>query len=63
MSACEPRLQLDRNCLAHVLAGLAGTEQDLNKGREIYAAGKVEVDPRVYLIVLSDDFLRHWRDV
>ncbi len=50
--------QLSRNCLAHVLAGLAGNEQDLNKGREIYAAGKVEVDPRVYLIVLSDDFLR-----
>jgi hypothetical protein len=50
-------LQLDRNCLAHVLAGFAGNDQDLNKGREIFSAGKVEVDPRVYIVVLSDDFL------
>lgn len=50
-------LQLDRNCLAHVLAGLAGADQDLNKGREIFSAGKVAVDPRVYLVVLSDSFL------
>lgn len=51
-------LQLDRNCLAHVLAGFAGADQDLNKGREIFTAGKVSVDPRVYIVVLSDDFLR-----
>ena len=50
-------LQLDRNCLAHVLAGFAGAGQDLNKGREIFAAGKVDVDPRVYIVVLSDEFL------
>jgi hypothetical protein len=51
-------LQLDRNCFAHVLAGFAGNDEDLNKAREIYGAGKVDVDARHYLVVLSDDFLR-----
>jgi len=51
-------LQMDRDCLAQVLASLAGADKDLNKGREIYAAGKVAVDPRVYLVVFSDSFLR-----
>jgi hypothetical protein len=51
-------LQLDRNCFAQVLAGLAGAGKDLNKGREMFSAGKVDVDPRVYIVVLSDDFLR-----
>ena len=51
-------LQLDRDALAQVLAGLAGADQNLNKGRDLYAAGKVQVDPRVYLIVFSDEFLR-----
>ena len=51
-------LQLDRNCLAQVLADFSGANQDLNKAREIYTAGKVNVDPRVYIVVLSDDFLR-----
>lgn len=51
-------LQMDRNCLARVLAGFAGVGQDLNKGREIFGAGKVDVDPRVYIVTLSDEFLR-----
>jgi hypothetical protein len=51
-------LQMDRNCLAQVLAGLAGADKDLNKGREIYTAGKVPVDSRVYLVAFSDTFLR-----
>jgi hypothetical protein len=51
-------LQMDRNCLAQLLASLAGADKDLNKGRDIYAAGKVPVDPRVYLVVFSDTFLR-----
>jgi hypothetical protein len=51
-------LQMDRNCLAQVLANLAGADKDLNKGRDIYAAGKVPVDSRVYLVVFSDTFLR-----
>jgi hypothetical protein len=51
-------LQMERNCLAQVLAGFAGAGKDLNKAREIYNAGKVDVDPRVYIVVLSDEFLR-----
>lgn len=51
-------LQLDRNCLAEILAGFVGDEKNPNKGQEIYNAGKVDVDPRFYLVVLSDDFLR-----
>ena len=51
-------LQLDRNALAGVLADLAGAGQDLNKGRDLYSAGPVSVDPRVYIVALSDDFLR-----
>lgn len=51
-------LQMDRNCLASVLTALAGANEDLNKGRQIYEAGKIQVDPRVYLVMLSDSFLR-----
>lgn len=50
-------LQLDRNCLASILTALAGADQDLNKGRQLYEAGKVPVDPRVYLVAFSDAFL------
>jgi hypothetical protein len=51
-------LQMDRNCLASILTALAGANQDLNKGRDLYGAGKVQVDPRVFLVALSDSFLR-----
>jgi hypothetical protein len=50
-------LQLVRNSLAQVLAGFAGAGQDLNKARDLYNAGKVDVDPRLYIVVLSDNFL------
>jgi hypothetical protein len=50
-------LQMDRNALASVLAALAGVNQDLNKGRELYDAGPVNVDSRVYLVAFSDSFL------
>jgi hypothetical protein len=50
-------LQLVRNSLAQVLAGFAGTGQDLNKARGLYNAGKVDVDPGHYIVVLSDNFL------
>ncbi|HXY01644.1 MAG TPA: hypothetical protein VEI54_12045 [Candidatus Limnocylindrales bacterium] len=50
-------LQLERNCLAEVLAGFVGTGQDLNKARGIFNAGKVDVDPRVYIVTLSDEFM------
>jgi hypothetical protein len=49
--------QLVRNSLAQVLAGFAGAGQDLNKARDIFNAGKVDVDPRLYIVVLSDNFL------
>lgn len=51
-------LQLTRNSLAKVLTALAGAGPDLNKGRDLYAAGKVNVDARAYIVELSDDFLR-----
>ena len=53
----QAEVQADRNELAKVLTALAGAKDDLNKGQEIYAKGKVDIDPRVYLIVLSDSFL------
>jgi len=49
--------QANRDALALVLAGMAGAKDNLNKGKEIYAAGKVEIDPRVYLLALNDSFL------
>jgi hypothetical protein len=49
--------QADRNALAKVLTAIAGAKDDVNKGQEIYGKGKVEIDPRVYLIALSDSFL------
>jgi len=51
-------LQMDRNCLAGILTALAGANQDLNKGRDLYGSGTVQVDPRVFLVALSDSFLR-----
>jgi len=51
-------LQLERNALARVLTALAGAGQDLNKGRDLYTAGKVNVDARAYIVELSDSFLR-----
>jgi len=53
----QAELQADRNALAKVLTAIAGAKDDVNKGQEIYAKGKVEIDPRVYLIALSDSFL------
>ncbi len=51
-------LQLVRNDFAKVLSGFAGAGDDLNKGQQIFNSGKVDVDPRLYIIVLSDNFLR-----
>jgi hypothetical protein len=50
-------IQQDRNSFASILAELAGVGDDPNKGRELYSAGKVSVDPRVYIVILSDSFL------
>ncbi|HTZ31491.1 MAG TPA: hypothetical protein VMH31_03490 [Methylomirabilota bacterium] len=54
----QAELQADRDALALVLAGVAGAKDNLNKGKEIYAAGKVEIDPRVYLLALNESFLK-----
>ena len=51
-------LQLERNALARILTAIGGAGQDLNKGRDLYTAGKVNVDARAYIIELSDNFLR-----
>ncbi len=51
-------LKSDRNALARTLAALVGAGEDPNKGQEIFSKGKVEIDPRVYLIELSNTFLR-----
>lgn len=50
--------QLERNALAKILTALAGAGQDLNKGRDLYSAGKVSIDARTYIVEMSDAFLR-----
>ena len=51
-------LQTDRNALARILSALAGAGQDSNKGQQIFSSGKVEIDPRVYIIEVSGSFLQ-----
>lgn len=51
-------LQADRNALAVVLSAIAGAGQDPNKGQAAFSSGKVDVDPRVYLIEISNSFLQ-----
>ena len=50
--------QLDRNALARILSALAGAGQDPNKGQQLFTSGKVDIDPRVYLIEFSSSFLQ-----
>lgn len=51
-------LQADRNALAVVLSAIAGAGQDPQKGQDAYSSGKVQIDPRVYIIELSNSFLQ-----
>jgi len=51
-------LQADRNTLAVVLSAIAGAGQDPNKGQAAFSSGKVDVDPRVYIIEISNGFLK-----
>jgi len=51
-------IQMDRNALARVLSALAGAGQDPNKGQQAFTSGKVDIDPRVYLVELSSNFLQ-----
>ena len=48
----------DRNALAKVLSAIAGAGQDVGKGEQMFNSGKAEIDPRVYLLELSDNFLQ-----
>jgi hypothetical protein len=50
--------QLERNALARILTAIGGAGQDLNKGKDLYNAGKANVDARAYIVELSDTFLR-----
>jgi len=51
-------LQEDRNAFAVVLSAIGGAGQDPDKGQQVYSSGKVDIDPRVYLIELSSRFLQ-----
>jgi hypothetical protein len=51
-------LQADRDALAIVLSEIGGAGQDPNKGQQVYSSGKVEIDPRVYIIELSNNFMQ-----
>jgi hypothetical protein len=51
-------LQADRNALAVVLSSIAGAGQDPNKGQAAFSSGKADVDPRVYIIEISNSFLK-----
>lgn len=51
-------LQLDRNALARILSALAGAGQDPDKGQQLFSSGKVDIDPRLYLVELSSSFLQ-----
>jgi len=51
-------LQANRNALARTLSALAGGGQDPSKGQQLFSSGKVDIDPRLYLIELSSSFLQ-----
>ena len=51
-------LQQDRNCIAATLSAIAGAGPDPNKGMVAYNAGKVDIDPRVYIVEMTDSFLQ-----
>lgn len=51
-------LESVRNALARAMASIAGAGDDLHKGQAAFQSGAVQVDPRVYLIELSNTFLR-----
>jgi len=51
-------LQTDRNTLAVLLTAIAGAGQDPSKGQAAFSTGKVDVDPRVYLVEITNSFLQ-----
>jgi hypothetical protein len=50
-------VQADRNAFAVVLSAIAGAGQDPNKGQQAFSSGKADIDPRVYIIELSNSFM------
>jgi hypothetical protein len=51
-------LVANRNALARTFSALAGAGPDPSKGQQIFSTGKVDIDPRVYLIEISSSFLQ-----
>ncbi len=51
-------VQLDRNALARTLSAIAGAGSDVSKGQQAFAGGKADIDPRVYLLALSDSLVQ-----
>lgn len=47
-----------RNALARTLAFLVGVGDNVAKGKTVFEKGGVQIDPRVYLIELSERFLK-----
>jgi len=52
------QLETTRNALARLLARVAGTGDDLHKAHAAFAQGTVRMDSRLYLIELSETFLK-----
>jgi len=48
--------EFTRNALAMNMAGMVGAKDDVNKGREIFEKGNVAIDPRVYLVHVTESF-------
>jgi hypothetical protein len=51
-------LECSRNALARRLAAVVGAGDDVHKGHAVFAAGGVQIDPRAYLLEISEEFLR-----
>ncbi len=51
-------LQTDRNVFAVMLTAIAGAGHDPDKGKAAFSTGKVDIDPRVYIIEISNGFLQ-----
>jgi hypothetical protein len=49
-------LEVTRNALATTLAGLVGAGDNVHKGQEIFAKGAAEIDPRVYIVRVTESF-------
>jgi len=51
-------LESVRNALALVFAHITGAGDDVAKAHALFEKGALQIDPRVYLVQLSSDFLR-----